>query len=1539
VHAKFISINKKVHKEDEIMKKTYLSAIIILFISLVLFSFPSLALIPGDFNEDGCVEFEDLMIFALAYGTCEGDDNWDLRCDIYSDGCIEFEDLMLFAMHYGECEGDLVENVWAITVISNDTESSNLNVTKNKNIREKGKINNIKGDTTHYHIYVHWSTYNEADGYKVYRKVNEGGYIEVYDGTPPPSSNWPSWEGHGWYDYDVTDGNTYSYYVIAYGSGWQTEPSDVSTRYTWLPPCSLNSPVDGAIINISEPTFSWNPVGLHASDFPYGEITYGNTRLRVWDETADGEQVWWYSTDGMTATSTTYNSNGNAEPLIPGHHYIWQILGHGYNEENHMIASSDSEWNEFIYIGNNIVFDHAMSFVDKFGSSIEYFVSLQWFNIPAAVDYHVFRSISPTSGFSEVNGELEYDDDSQVTFDDHNGVEHGVTYYYYIEADLPAGETITSSTIAIDTWFPVFDLYYPGYDEVITVPNPTFTWENPGITIPYLPSVDLNGGVHFYVWDETIGMDMWEIEIDLTIDSIVYGGEPLQEGHQYIWGIRYEGDNSESGLEVANTCSEGRFYYVGDEFAIISEVNAYTQVENDLAQMSQTLDYLVGTDLIEPFYQLNQDEINRSKGVAKGMVIYWTAYLQESNCGYKVYKSTNGSEFTEVYSQLAPSGYDWYGWWDENVQEGNTYSYFVTAYGDGWESPPSETVTRSAWLPMTYLESPEHEATITDPEINFTWIPTGNQGEFNYPHTILRIFNPNASDPINPVFTFGFEDLTTSSYLFTDTILLDNQIYEWNVISHGCDEEGELAAVSVAGNWGFNYRNMEGEVIIPETTTITDDQTETQLTYVSSDQSSISFSQSTPQLDGLQENDILFIGVTPETPYGLLRKVTQIDRGDRADAPVNLSTEFATLEEAVEELHISENFVFTPADIDYERLELPKGVTLRPSRAGFEETFIWDLNEATDLIGIEGVTVSGELQIDYEMIFNLHLTPFTKYVELRNIVESHTDIEVTVGTTIPLGKDVTLFTIPLGAIPIVPPVVITPFIHVNLGIDGKLEASVTAGLTIDQTGVNCLESGFVYDNGNFYEIENTPNFVFDTSEYPPEVNLSGNLKPYAGPQLEIVLTGFSIAYGNLYGNLELTADIHNDPWWSLYGGFEGIVGAHLKILSWDLLDPIEWPVYEYRHLILDAGGPFIPTIAPPITSNRSAINVTQTSATIRGSIDDGGEDADTLEWAIREIDGGTVTLIDSGTFPVGTYSKNLYDLEPGHTYEFQFNAANSAGWSNNNSWEEFTTDPPTYTITASAGLHGSINPSGDISVEQGSNQSFTINPDTGYQIQDVLVDEDSVGPVSYYTFYNVTEDHSIYATFSEIPEKLLDYITVSPSNHTLVFNDTLRGDIDYQVTAHYTDGTSASISTFNCDISIDNEDALYFNPGLNWIIAICKYENSANVTISYTEGLRTRSTIMSVSVDQYPGSICAKIVDGSGNLVSGENFGYVLFIKEGSSWAYVKEVGGLESIYVFMSLSAGTYKVDFYDYATPLGTIENIYLSSSTDTEVATLVQ
>ena len=74
--------------------------------------------------------------------------------------------------------------------------------------------------------------------------------------------------------------------------------------------------------------------------------------------------------------------------------------------------------------------------------------------------------------------------------------------------------------------------------------------------------------------------------------------------------------------------------------------------------------------------------------------------------------------------------------------------------------------------------------------------------------------------------------------------------------------------------------------------------------------------------------------------------------------------------------------------------------------------------------------------------------------------------------------------------------------------------------------------------------------------------------------------------------------------------------------------------------------------------------------------------------------------------------------------------------------------PPVWTITASAGANGSISPSGDVNVSSGQNQAFTITPNSGYHVADVLVDGVTVGAVSSYTFNTVTADHSISATFA-----------------------------------------------------------------------------------------------------------------------------------------------------------------------------------------------
>ena len=70
-------------------------------------------------------------------------------------------------------------------------------------------------------------------------------------------------------------------------------------------------------------------------------------------------------------------------------------------------------------------------------------------------------------------------------------------------------------------------------------------------------------------------------------------------------------------------------------------------------------------------------------------------------------------------------------------------------------------------------------------------------------------------------------------------------------------------------------------------------------------------------------------------------------------------------------------------------------------------------------------------------------------------------------------------------------------------------------------------------------------------------------------------------------------------------------------------------------------------------------------------------------------------------------------------------------------------------ISAHAGTGGSIAPSGSVSVLEGNSQPFTITPASGYHISDVTVDGISKGAISTYTFENVTDAHTIEATFAK----------------------------------------------------------------------------------------------------------------------------------------------------------------------------------------------
>ncbi len=105
------------------------------------------------------------------------------------------------------------------------------------------------------------------------------------------------------------------------------------------------------------------------------------------------------------------------------------------------------------------------------------------------------------------------------------------------------------------------------------------------------------------------------------------------------------------------------------------------------------------------------------------------------------------------------------------------------------------------------------------------------------------------------------------------------------------------------------------------------------------------------------------------------------------------------------------------------------------------------------------------------------------------------------------------------------------------------------------------------------------------------------------------------------------------------------------------------------------------------------------------------------------------------------------------------------------------------TIVASAGEHGTISPAGNVAVLLGDNAEFTITPESGYRIASVVVDAETANEVDvtvnlvagdgvfFYTFENVTADHTINATFEEIPTYTIT--VVAGENGSVLYNDAL----------------------------------------------------------------------------------------------------------------------------------------------------------------------
>ena len=301
--------------------------------------------------------------------------------------------------------------------IINESEDENI-VPENYKFMEY----NQKKDLDIYHaIGVNWRSYYGSTGYRIYKSINDGSYSQIFDWQPPSGYSW-----YGFYDYDVEVDNKYSYYVVAYGDSWETAPSNNVDIDTFLPVCSLISPVN-VTVNDPTPVFTWSPVGLDSGNFPYGTsgvIKSGNSNLTVWSDYDNGEKAWNIYFNDMVTSQVNYNQDGTATPLIDAHSYLWESCGFGYDDSGNIIAISWSGNWEFTYQGNTAKDWTVMVYID--GDN-----SLDW---NAWDDLSEMESVGSTDEINIVTQVDTYGDNGTYRYYV-NGAEQGSGPPYY-SADI-----------------------------------------------------------------------------------------------------------------------------------------------------------------------------------------------------------------------------------------------------------------------------------------------------------------------------------------------------------------------------------------------------------------------------------------------------------------------------------------------------------------------------------------------------------------------------------------------------------------------------------------------------------------------------------------------------------------------------------------------------------------------------------------------------------------------------------------------------------------------------------------------------------------------------------------------------------------------------------------------------------------------------------------------------------------------------------------------------------------------------------------------
>lgn len=376
------------------------------------------------------------------------------------------------------------------------------------------------------------------------------------------------------------------------------------------------------------------------------------------------------------------------------------------------------------------------------------------------------------------------------------------------------------------------------------------------------------------------------------------------------------------------------------------------------------------------------------------------------------------------------------------------------------------------------------------------------------------------------------------------------------------------------------------------------------LTRVSEDHSMLVFQHPTPQLNRIMGGDVIVAGVGERTPYGLLRRVTEVSR-ERSD--VILLTEHATVEDVFWFGRAQETFQMSASDVRGVRTHT-QGVQVRgltpdgliapradrsapegssaealtpdviwspdPIEVDLFDVVLFDLDQdptTTD----DQVTVSGLVGIapTFDLDLGISWGRVQKFSFInKNDLYSTLDLEGHVFIPL-LDEELTIASFYFSPIIIMVgpvPVVFAPVLDIKAGAIANLSADVETSVTAKVL----VTVGVIYENGQWRSITEFPDSIDDIEvEWKtPQLSADAYAQVYAGPKFYLLVYGIVGPYANVLGYSELSANFLPDAAWALYLGVRGNIGVENKVPIFG--PPLTVPVFDRKWKI--AEGSLIP---------------------------------------------------------------------------------------------------------------------------------------------------------------------------------------------------------------------------------------------------------------------------------------------------------------------------------------------------------------------------